>query len=166
MPESAPPATDSLVGLCKVDTHRQNSAVHSWLPHVRDHHRGAMNDSQRPYIQAHLPRLPRPLQGDKTRAQAANTAFCAPLRRSDVERCLPRQTQFLLLTNHVTEPSATLEAESLHISADRRANRTPGAAVFDWQGQPVLLHLARKAFAPAPLPFLCCTSTPAGSSAR
>jgi sulfate adenylyltransferase subunit 2 len=61
-----------------------------------------------------------------------------------------------------------LEAESIHILREVAAEcRNPVMLYSIGKDSSVLLHLLLKAFAPAPAAdSRCCTSTPAGSSAR
>jgi sulfate adenylyltransferase subunit 2 len=60
-----------------------------------------------------------------------------------------------------------LEAESMHILREVAAEfRNPVMLYSIGKDSSVLLHLLLKAFAPARRRSRCCTSTPAGSSAK
>jgi sulfate adenylyltransferase subunit 2 len=57
---------------------------------------------------------------------------------------------------------ATLEAESIQIVREVAAEmRRPCLLFSGGKDSAVMLHLARKAFLPGPMPFPSCTSTPA-----
>lgn len=60
-----------------------------------------------------------------------------------------------------------LEAESIHIIREVAAEFSNPVMMYSiGKDSSVMLHLARKAFYPAPCRSRCCTSIPAGNSAK